>query len=187
MPDDAEVRGLLALLLLHDARCGARVDRLGRYVPIDEQDRSLWDQGRIREGLKLLTGALARGRPRTYQLQAAIAALHVVAPSPEETDWARIATLYAALNRVAPSPVVDLNHAVAVARADGPHAGLALLAVLLADPRLTDYQPLHAAHADLLRRAGDLTAAAAAYVRAIELSTNAVERTELERRLAGIS
>ena len=187
MPDDAEARGLLALMLLHDARRAARLDEHGRYVPLDEQDRSRWDAGRIREGLRALEDAIALRRPGLYQLQAAIAALHVEAPSEEETDWAQIAELYRALGRLSPSPVVEVNRAVAVAFASGPHAGLELLAPLLDDPGLARYQPLYAAQAELLRRAGDREAAARAYERALALSGNAVERAELERRLAEIS
>jgi RNA polymerase sigma-70 factor (ECF subfamily) len=183
MPDDAEVLGLLALMLLHDARRGARVDDQGGYVALDQQDRSKWDAGRIREGVRTLERALRLRRPGPYQLQAAIAALHVQAPSPEETDWAQIAELYEALARVAPSPVVEVNRAVAVGFAAGPRAGLAILTPLLSNPTLADYQPLHAAQAELLRQADDQAGAAEAYARAIALSTNAVERTELQRRL----
>src|SRR5918996_1755105 len=187
MPDDAEVRGLLALMLLHDARRAARLDDHGRYVPLDEQDRSRWDQGRIREGLRALESALALRRPGPYQLQAAIAALHVVAPSEEETDWAQIAELYQELGHLSPSPVVEVNRAVAVTFASGPQADLELLAPLLNNPGLARYRPLHAAHAELLRRAGDREAAARAYERALALSGHAVERAELERRLAELS
>jgi len=186
MPDDPEVLGLLALMLLHDARRTARVDAAGRYVPLDEQDRSLWDQGRIREGLRTLERALPLRRPGPYQLQAAIAALHSEAPTGDEVDWRQIARLYEALARMNPSPVVELNRAVAVAFADGPQAGLDLLAPLLDDDALQRYQPLHAAHAELLRRAGDRGGAAGAYERAIDLSSNAVERAELERRLEAL-
>jgi RNA polymerase sigma-70 factor (ECF subfamily) len=178
MPDDAEVLGLLALMLLHDARRDARVDERGRFVALDAQDRARWDAGRIAEGTRTLERALALRRPGPYQLQAAIAALHVEA----EPDWAQIADLYAALARVAPSPVVELNRAVAVGFSAGPEAGLALLEPLAAP--LDAYQPLHAARAELLRRAGDRAGADAAYARAIELSENAVERVELERRRA---
>jgi RNA polymerase sigma-70 factor, ECF subfamily len=187
MPDDAEVRGLLALMLLHDARRAARLDDHGRFVPLDEQDRSRWDAGRIREGLRALEDAIALRRPGPYQLQAAIAALHVEAPTEEETDWAQIAELYRALGRLSPSPVVEVNRAVAVAFASGPQAGLELLAPLLDDPGLERYQPLYAAQAELLRRAGDREAAARAYERALALSGNAVERAELERRLEEVS
>ncbi len=186
MADDAEVHGLLALMLLHDARREARVDERGAYVPLDRQDRARWDSGRVREGLKTLDRAMRLGRTGPYQLQAAIAALHVRAPSPQETDWQQIANLYAALMRVAPSPVVAVNRAVAVGFAAGPAAGLELLAALVDEPALATYQPLHAARAELRRRAGDRADAAAAYRRAIELSGNAVERAELERRLAGL-
>lgn len=182
MPDDPEVWGLLALMLLHDARRAARIDDRGRYVALDRQDRALWDRGRIREGLRALETALRLRRPGPYQLQAAIAALHVEAPTPEQTDWAQIAELYGALARLTPSPVIEVNRAVAVAFAATPDAGLALLGPLLQDATLDGYQPLHAAHAELLRRAGDRSGAEAAYGRAIALSRNTVERSELERR-----
>jgi RNA polymerase sigma-70 factor (ECF subfamily) len=181
MPDDAEVWGLSALMLLHDARRAARVDASGRYVALDDQDRSLWDRRRMEEGLSRLDRAVRLRRPGEYQLQAAITALQMEEPDP---DWAQIAELYGALGKLTPSPVVELNRAVAVGLADGPAAGLKLLEPLLGE--LEDYQPLHAAHAELLRRAGDAEAAARAYGRAIALSANAVERTELERRLAAL-
>jgi RNA polymerase sigma-70 factor, ECF subfamily len=187
MPDDAEVWGLLALMLLHDARRGARVDPEGRYVSLEEQDRSLWDRHRIDEGLRALERAARLRRPGQYQLQAAITALHMEASDAEGTDWGQIACLYGALAKLSPSPVVELNRAAAVAFAEGPDAGLALLAPLLGDPALARYQPLHAAHAELLRRAGDRAGAARAYERAIALSANAVERAELERRLGSLS
>jgi RNA polymerase sigma-70 factor, ECF subfamily len=187
MPDAAEVWGLQALMLLHDARRSARVDRGGRWVALDEQDRSLWDHDRIRDGLAKLERAVRLRRPGEYQLQAAITALQIEAPGAETTDWAQIAELYGALGRLNPSPVVELNRAVAVGLADGPGAGLALLEPLLAEPALERYQPLHAAHADLLSRAGDNAGAARAYERAIALTANAVERDELERRLGALS
>ena len=187
MPDEAEVGGLLALMLLHDSRRAARVDEHGRYLGLEDQDRSLWDRGRIREGLRVLDRALHLGRPGPYQIQAAIAALHVDAPSFTETDWTQIAALYRTLAQFGRSPVVELNRAVAVAFAEGTDQGLELLAPLLDDPSLERYQPLHAAHAELLRRAGDRAGAAAAYERAIALAGNAVERAELERRLAGVA
>jgi RNA polymerase sigma-70 factor (ECF subfamily) len=186
MPDDAEVWGLLALMLLHDARRAARVDPSGRYVALDEQDRSLWDRDRIRDGLAKLQRAVRLRRPGEYQLQAAITALQIQAPDAETTDWAQIAELYGALGRLNPSPVVELNRAVAVGLAVGPAAGLALLEPLLADPALERYQPLHAAHAELLSREGDAVGAGRAYERAIELSANAVERAELERRMGAL-
>jgi RNA polymerase sigma-70 factor (ECF subfamily) len=186
MPDDAEVGGLSALMLLHDARRAARVDPSGRYVALDAQDRSLWDQDRIREGLAELERAVRLRRPGEYQLQAAITALQIHAPNHETTDWAQIAELYGALARLNPSPVVELNRAVAVGLASGPAAGLELLEPLLGDPALERYQPLHAAHAELLSRAGDARGAARAYQRAIALTANAVERAELERRLGAL-
>jgi RNA polymerase sigma-70 factor (ECF subfamily) len=185
MPDDAEAWGLLALMLLHDARRAARVDREGRYVALSDQDRSLWDERRIGEGLRALERALRLRRPGPYQLQAAITALH--AQAADEPDWGQIAELYGALARLDPSPVVELNRAVAVGFADGPQAGLDLLTPLLDDPALARYQPLQAAHAELLRRAGDRAGARRAYQRAIELSANAVEREELERRLRALA
>jgi RNA polymerase sigma-70 factor (ECF subfamily) len=186
MPDDAEVWGLSALMLLHDARRAARVDSSGRYVALDAQDRSLWDQDRIREGLARLERAVRLRRLGEYQLQAAITALQIQAPDAEATDWAQIAELYGALAALNPSPVVELNRAVAVGLASGPAAGLELLGPLLGDPVLERYQPLHAAHAELLSRAGDAEGAARAYERAIALTANAVERAELERRLGAL-
>jgi RNA polymerase sigma-70 factor, ECF subfamily len=186
MPDDPEVWGLLALMLLHDARRAARVDPSGRYVALDAQDRSLWDQDRIREGLAKLERAVRLRSPGEYQLQAAITALQIRAPDAEATDWAQIAELYGALGRLNPSPVVELNRAVAVGLAAGPAAGLELLEPLLTDPALERYQPLYAAHAELLSRGGDAEGAARAYERAIALSANDVERAELERRLGAL-
>jgi RNA polymerase sigma-70 factor, ECF subfamily len=183
MPDDAEVWGLLSLMLLHDARRSARVDARGGYVMLDDQDRSLWDQALIRQGLQALVRALRLRWPGQYQLQAAITALHVQAADAEATDWRQIADLYGTLAGLSPSPVVELNRATAVGFADGPEAGLELLRPLLGDPALESYQPLHAAHAELLKRAGDLAGAARAYGQAIALSANDVERAELERRL----
>jgi RNA polymerase sigma-70 factor (ECF subfamily) len=186
MPDDAEVWGLLALMLLHDARRAARVDPSGRYVALDAQDRSLWDEDRIRDGLAMLERAVRLRAPGEYQLQAAITALQIQAPSAEATDWAQIAELYGALGALNPSPVIELNRAVAVGLAAGPDAGLALLEPLLGEPALERYQPLHAAHAELLSRAGDAAGAARAYERAIALTANAVEREELTRRLGSL-
>ena len=186
MPDDGEAWGLLALMLLHDARRSARVDPQGQFVALDEQDRSQWDQARIREGLDALGRSVRLRRPGQYQLQAAITALHMDASDVETTDWEQIADLYGALAKLTPSPVVEVNRAAAVGFATGPEAGLELLEPLLADQTLENYQPLHATHAELLRRAGDLAAAADAYERAIALSANAVERAELERRLGAL-
>ncbi|HEX5193931.1 MAG TPA: sigma-70 family RNA polymerase sigma factor [Solirubrobacteraceae bacterium] len=179
MPDDAEVWGLLALMLLHDARRAARVDEQGRYLAIAEQDRSRWDRARILEGLRALERSVRLRHPGEYQLQAAITALQM----DEEPDWRQIADFYSALVKLTPTAVVKLNRAVAVGFADGPRAGLDLLAPLLRDPVLARYQPLYAAHAELLKRAGDRHGAARAYQTAIQLSANVVERVELERRL----
>jgi RNA polymerase sigma-70 factor, ECF subfamily len=187
MPDAAEAWGLQALMLLHDARRAARVGPDGSWVALDAQDRSLWDRDRIRDGLACLDHAVRLRRPGEYQLQAAITALQIQAPDADSTDWARIAELYGALGRLNPSPVVELNRAVAVGMAAGPAAGLELIAPLLDEPVLARYQPLHAAHADLLRRAGDAAGAARAYERAIALTANDVERAELERRLGALS
>jgi RNA polymerase sigma-70 factor, ECF subfamily len=182
MPDEPEVWGLSALMLLHDARRAARVDAEGRYIALDAQDRSLWDQARIRAGRERLERAIRLGRPGEYQVQAAISALETEAPSSDAVDWAQVAELYGALAALSPSPVIELNRAVAVGLADGPAAGLGLLEPLLGEPALERYQPLHAAHADLLRRSGDAEGAARAYEQAIALTANAVEREELERR-----
>jgi RNA polymerase sigma-70 factor (ECF subfamily) len=186
MPDDAEVWGLLALMLLHDARRDARVDPSRRYVALDEQDRALWDRERMADGLATLERAVRLRRPGEYQLQAAITALQVQAPDAESTDWEQIAELYGALLRLNPSPVVEVNRAVAVGLASGPAAGLEVLEPLLGDPALERYQPLYAAHAELLARAGDADGARRAYERAIALSANDVERAELERRLGAV-
>jgi RNA polymerase sigma-70 factor (ECF subfamily) len=183
MPDEPEVWGLLALMLLHDSRRGARVDAGGRYIQLEEQDRTLWDQGRIREGLRALEHSVRLKRLGEYQLQAAITALHLQTSEAAGTDWAQIADLYGALAKLNPSPVIELNRAAAVGFAAGPEAGLQLLEPLLRDPALERYQPLHAAHAELLRRTGNGERAAHAYEQAIALSANAVERAELERRL----
>jgi RNA polymerase sigma-70 factor (ECF subfamily) len=182
MPDEPEVWGLLALMLLHDARRAARIGEDGRYVALEEQDAALWDDAKLRDGFRALERSVRLRRPGEYQLQAAITALHVEGGA-SETDWPRIAELYGALARLSPSPVVELNRAAAVGFAAGAQAGLELLEPLLGDPALTRYQPLHAVHAELLRRAGEHERAAEAYERAIALSANAVEREELERRL----
>jgi RNA polymerase sigma-70 factor, ECF subfamily len=184
MPDDAETVGLLALMLLVDARRPARIDEAGAYVSLDDQDRARWDTPRIEEGQSLLNRALRLPGPGPYVIQAAIAALHAEAASVDVTDWAQIAELYGELARRDPSPVVAINRAVAVAFADGPEAGLKLLDGLDADRRLARYQPLYAARAELLRRAGDAAAADAAYARSISLSANAQERAALELRRA---
>jgi RNA polymerase sigma-70 factor, ECF subfamily len=182
MPGESEVWGLLALMLLHDARRSARADAFGRYVSFEKQDRSLWDRERISEGMRALERAVRLRRPGVYQLQAAITALHITASDADATDWTQIADLYGALGKLNRSPVVEVNRAAAVGFAFGAEEGLKILRPLLGDSRLERYPPLHAAHADLLRRAGDLTGAASAYEHAIALTANAVERAELQRR-----
>jgi RNA polymerase sigma-70 factor (ECF subfamily) len=187
MPDDAETLGLLALLLLTDARRAARTDADGDPVGLDEQDRSRWDPAAVAEGTAVLDRALRRGRPGPYQVQAAIAAVHDEAPTFAATDWAQVAALYRTLESLEPSPVVTVNRAVAVGYDEGPHAGLALLDPLVDDERLARYQPLHAARAELLRRAGDLDGARAAYERALELTANERERRALARRAGPVT
>ncbi|HEX8855841.1 MAG TPA: DUF6596 domain-containing protein, partial [Thermoleophilaceae bacterium] len=186
MPDDPEVAGLLALMLLHDSRREARVDEHGEPVLLDEQDRTLWDMGRIREGWRLLEGALRRKHPGPYQLQAAIATLHATSMSPAQTDYAGIAELYRELAVFLPSPVIEVNRAVAVGRSAGPEAGLEVLEPVLASGELDDYAPLHAAHGDLLERLGDAAGAAEAYRQASAVADNAATRRALERRAAAL-
>jgi RNA polymerase sigma-70 factor (ECF subfamily) len=187
LPAETEAVALLALLLLHDARRAARVDARGALVPLEEQDRRLWDAAQIAEGLGRLEDALRHQRPGPYQLQAAIAALHAQAAGAEDTDWPQIAALYGQLLRLAPTPVVALNHAVAVAMHRGPEEGLALVERLASASTLDGYRHYHAARADLLRRLGRGSDAAAAYDRALALATNQVERAYLERRRRSIS
>ncbi|MDQ2825809.1 MAG: RNA polymerase sigma factor [Actinomycetota bacterium] len=184
MPDEAEAMGLLALLLLHDARRPARVDAGGDLVPLDEQDRTQWDDGAIDEGLTVLDAALRRERPGPYQVQAAIAACHASAPDPAATDWGEIALLYGRLARFVPGPVVELNRAVAVAMADGPEAGLVLVDALDVGGSLAGYHLLPATRADLLRRLGRNVEAAAAYRQALDLTSTDAERRYLTERLA---
>jgi len=184
LPEDAETGGLLALMLLHDARAAARQGPDGRPIPLAAQDRDRWRHEMIAEGVALLDLAMTRRSPGPYQVEAAIAALHAQAPNVEQTDWVQIALLYRALARWVPSPVVEVNRAVAIGMADGPRAGLAILEPVLAAGTLADYGPLHAAHADLLDRAGDADAAAAAWVRATAATENAALRAELQRRVA---
>jgi len=178
----AETIGLLALMLLHDSRRDARSDDAGNLVVLEEQDRSRWNQMQIAEGLLLVEKAM-RSDPGSFALQAAIASVHCRAARAEETDWRRIVQLYEQLERVQPSPVVSLNRAVAVAMAEGPRAGLALIDALAATSELDNYHLLHAARADLLRRAGSRDEAAKSYERALALVTNDSERRFLERRL----
>ena len=179
VPDDAEVWGLLALMLLHDARREARTDGDGEYVALADQDRELWNLAAFAEAGQALSRAAAFENPGRFQVHAAIAALHVSA----NIDWASIAELYGTLTKFDPSPAIDVNRATAVAYATTPEAGLEILSPLLADPALASYQPLAATHAELLRRRGDIPSAAEAYRLAIELSNNDVERRELTRRL----
>jgi RNA polymerase sigma-70 factor (ECF subfamily) len=182
MPDEGEALGLLALLLLHDARREGRVGPGGELVLLEDQDRSRWDRAMIHEGIELLDQAIRRGPPGPYRLQACIAALHAVAPTAAATDWRRIAVLYDQLMAVAGSPVVALNRAVVEAMVDGPAAGLELMDALAG--ALDGYHLFHAARADLLRRLGRGAEAAAAYRRALELAANPVEQAFLTRRLA---
>ncbi|MDQ1032059.1 RNA polymerase sigma-70 factor (ECF subfamily) [Streptomyces umbrinus] len=184
MPDEPEVLGLLALLLLHDARRNTRVDAAGDLVTLEDQDRTDWDRAEADEGAALLETALRRGRPGPYQIQAAIAACHVTAATAEETDWADIAALYGELARHVPSDVVRLNRAVAVGMSESPEAGLALVAELEKAGDLAGYHLLPATRADLLRRSGRMSEAAEAYEKALELVENDAERRFLEKRLA---
>ena len=183
LPDEPEARGLLALMLLHDARRDARVGIGGELILLDDQDRARWDTARIAEGQVIVQRALAERQPGPYQLQAAIAALHDEATTPAETDWAQIATLYAELQRIAPSPVVELNLAAAVAMAEGPAVGLAMMDGIAAAGELDSYPYLHAGRADLLRRLERWSEAEAAYRRALDLTSNRPERAFLEERL----
>jgi RNA polymerase sigma-70 factor, ECF subfamily len=184
LPREPEVRGLLALMLLHDARRRARISARGELVPLEEQDRTVWDSAQIHDGLEHLESAIKRQRPGQYQIQAAIAALHVQAKTSADTDWVEIAALYGELVRLTPTPVVALNHAVAIAMANGPEEGLARI------DRLNDFKPLntyalyHAARADLLRRLGRQAEAQEAYERSLNLTSNRVEQAYIRRRLA---
>jgi len=181
---DAEVMGLLALMLLHDARGASRVDADGDLVLLEDQDRSLWRRDQIAEGAALVTHALSSGGPGPYAVQAAIAALHAEAPTFAETDWREIVGLYDLLLRLNPSPVVELNRAVALAMAFGAEEGLAVLERLRERGDLDNYHPLHAARADLCRRLGRTAEAAASYERALALAAQEPERRFFARRLA---
>jgi RNA polymerase sigma-70 factor (ECF subfamily) len=183
MPDEPEARGLLALMLLQHSRRDARVDEAGELVLLEDQDRSRWNRPEIEDGLELVRRAV-RTRPGPYVLQAAIAAVHAEASSAGATDWRQIAALYGELATVAPGPVVELNRAVAVAMAYGPQLGLELADQI---EGLLRYHLFHSARADLLRRLDRLDEAAAAYARALELATNAIERRFLRRRLAEVT
>jgi RNA polymerase sigma-70 factor, ECF subfamily len=181
LPDQPEVAGLLALMLLHHSRRNTRTDDDGGLVLLEDQDRARWDHDMIDEGVGVLDRAIASRSPGAYQLQAAIAALHARAPRPDDTDWPQIASLYGALAEIEPSPVVELNRAVAVAMADGPRAGLALVEPL--EAALDHYHLFHAARGDLLRRLERADDAASAYRRALGLTENPAERAFLQGRL----
>ncbi len=187
MPDEPEATGLLALMLLQDARSAARLDAQGDLVSLEDQDRTRWDAAKIAEGVALLEAALRCQRPGPYQLQAAIAACHAEARQAADTDWAQIALLYAELRRFVPSPVVELNRAVAVAMAEGPETGLALVDQLAAAGGLAGYYLLPATRADLLRRLDRRTAAAASYREALTLAPTEPERRYLAKRLSEVS
>ena len=184
MPDEPEVHGLLALMLLHHARRSARVGPGGEFVLLEDQDRSTWDGPMIAEGRGVLARGMRMAQPGPYQVQAAIAAVHASARTPEQTDWPQIERLYEALTEMAPSPVVALNRAVAVAMAEGPAAGLLMIDELAESGELDDYLWLHSARADLLRRLDRQEEAAESYRRALALATNPVDRRFLEVRIA---
>ena len=184
---EPEVMGLLALMVLHESRRAARTSPSGELVLLDDQDRSLWDRARIAEGVALVRRALASRRFGPYTLQAAIAAVHAEAPTAAATDWAQIVGLYDVLLRADPSPVIELNRAVALAMRDGPLAGLVLIDALLARGELAEYRFAHSARADLCRRLGRTVEARASYKRALELTRQETERRFLERRLAAVA
>jgi len=187
LPESSEPFGLLALMLLHDSRRDTRVDENGSLLVLDEQDRTRWNREKIEEGSRLVERALRARPPGPYAIQAAIAALHAQAPTPEATDWRQIAALYGVLLRILPSAVVELNYAVAVAMADRVERGLQLIDALDARGELSSYHLLPAARADLLRRSGQFDRAREQYERALELVTNDAERRYLERRLREVS
>ncbi|MGO9877176.1 MAG: RNA polymerase sigma factor [Acidimicrobiia bacterium] len=187
MPDEPEAVGLLALMLLHDARRAARVDGNGDLVLLDAQDRLRWDTVAIEDAVAMLDGALRRGRAGPYQVQASIAACHATARRAADTDWAEIAALYGELAKMTASPVVELNRAVAVAMADGPEVGLTIIDAIDASGRLNNYHLLWAARADLLRRLDRWDEAAVAYRQAHELASTDAERRYLSRRLQEVT
>lgn len=184
LPDQSEPVALLALMLLHDSRRDARVDEQGDLVLLEEQDRSRWDRAQIVEGCARVERALRAGPPTAYALQAAIAALHAQAPRAADTDWPRIVLLYVRLLQIAESPVVALNHAAAVAMAEGPARGLTLVARLAHAPELATYPPFYVTRAELSRRLGDHAAALPDYQRSLELAKTEPERRHLVRRIA---
>jgi len=187
LPDQAEVAGLLALLLLTDARRAARTGPAGELIPLDQQDRSLWDREAIGEGLALISATLPRGQVGPYQLQAAVAAVHDEAPSAAATDWPQILALYGVLRRLSDNPMVDLNHAIATAMVHGPAAGIARLDAIAADPRLANHHRLDAVRAHLLERAGQHQEAVALYRRAADRTTSIAERNYLLAHAARLS
>jgi RNA polymerase sigma-70 factor, ECF subfamily len=184
---EPDVMGLVALMVLHESRRAARTSPSGELVLLDDQDRSLWDRARIAEGVALVRRALGSRRFGPYTLQAAIAAVHAEAPSAAATDWTQIVGLYDVLLRADPSPVIELNRAVALAMRDGPLAGLVLIDALLARGELAEYRFAHSARADLCRRLGRTAEARASYERALELTRQETERRFLERRLAEVA
>ncbi len=187
LPNEPENCGLLALMLLHDSRRAARVNSKGELITLEEQDRSLWNRDQIHEGIRQVEEALHLHSAGPYQVQAAIAAIHSEAATPDTTDWRQIASLYGELARLMPTPVVALNHAVAVAMSEGFVRGLAMIDDLGASGELDNYYLFHAARADILRRLGHREKARAAYQRAISLATNQVERNYLARRLREVN
>jgi RNA polymerase sigma-70 factor (ECF subfamily) len=183
---ESEAIGLLALMLLHESRRAARMPDAGDLVLLDDQDRTLWDRDQIAEGARLVRQALQSGRAGPYAIQAAIAAVHAEAPNGDSTDWNEIVGLYDALARVAASPVVELNRAVAIAMRDGPAAGLAIVEAILARGDLADYRLAHTARAELCRRLGHITDARQSYERALALAQQQPERRFIERRIAAL-
>jgi RNA polymerase sigma factor (sigma-70 family) len=187
LPDDTEVAGLLALMLLTDARRAARIGPAGEIIPLDQQDRSVWDREAIAEGVELITATLPKGRVGPYQLQAAIAAVHDEAASAADTDWRQILALYGELLRISDNPMVALNHAIATAMVDGLAAGLARLSEVGADPRIAGHYRLDVVRAHLLERAGDYDGAIACYSRAAERTASIAERNYLLMQAAQLS
>jgi predicted RNA polymerase sigma factor len=184
LPDEGEVAGLLALMLLTDARRAARTGSDGEIIPLDEQDRSMWDREAIEEGVALLSRTLSRGAVGSYQLQAAIAAVHDEARSADQTDWAQILALYGLLMKMNDNPMVVLNHAIAAAMVQGPQAGLDLLRALDADPRLARHHRLAAVRAHLFEKAGNASEAIAHYESAANLTASTPERNYLMMKAA---
>ncbi|MFK7995316.1 MAG: RNA polymerase sigma factor [Granulosicoccus sp.] len=183
LPDKAEVTGLLALMLLHDSRRAARLSNKGGFISLEQQDRSLWDRPKISEGLSLLTSAMDLRAPGPYQIQAAISALHAQAPDWNSTDWNQIVALYEGLYVFLPSPVIKVNHAVALSFAQTPLVALEVLETLQCDPSIMQYQPYYVAHADLMFRAGQIDKAIKYLSQAIALSESEADREHLRKRL----